>query len=350
MILNMSILLKNKINKQLNIFVKEQLNHFKLDKTDALLASGIKDFVLREGKRIRPIFFLISYLGYASNKKVSSALIKTSLSFELLHDFLLIHDDIIDNSLTRRGKPTLHKIFEKALKQTEKTGQDLSIVAGDIVYAMAINAFLCAEPLTKSIIPALKEFLKSTILTGAGEFIDIRNGLTHIKNIQHSQIRTNYLLKTAEYTFKSPLYCGCLLAEKSVSEAKKIASYGQCLGEAFQIQDDIIGIFATSKAIGKSVLSDIIEAKKTLPMYLAYQHSSKKERLFLESCLGNSKLCYEDLLKIRKIITKTGAYEQSKKEILSLLGKANRILATSKMDNKYKDLLSQKATDFIKIN
>ena len=345
----MKMLLKKQINKELNIFVNKQLQQFKIDKTDSLLSEGIKNFVLRDGKRIRPIFFILSYRGYSPGKKLSKALIQTSLAFELLHDFLLIHDDIIDNSLTRRGKPTLHKFFQKAIKQNEKTGQDLSIVTGDIVYAMAINAFLSIKPTTKNIIPGLQEFLKATILTGTGEFIDIRNGLTSIKNITLHQIRTNYLLKTAEYTFMSPLYCGCVLAGKPINEAKKIAFYGQCLGEAFQSQDDIIGMFAKSKTIGKSVLSDIIESKKTLPIYLAYNKAPLKDRRFIEKSLGNIKLKYSDLQRIRRIIIDTGAYNQSKQEILKLLKKADRIIKTTTMSKEIKTILTQKATAFIKI-
>ncbi|MCP4649840.1 MAG: polyprenyl synthetase family protein [PVC group bacterium] len=344
----MFIDLKQKINTTLKSYVQEKMNEYRLSRVDSLLVSGIKDFVLRDGKRIRPTFFTLSYLGYSRKKRITSQLLKTAVAFELLHDFLLIHDDIIDNSNTRRGKPTLHKIFQRALRQSEKIGQDLSIVAGDIIYAMAIDAFLSLETPPKDMQTALKAFIRATVLTGAGEFKDIRNGLIDISCIKKSDIRLNYILKTSEYTFKSPLFCGCILAGGSISEANTLAEYGEYLGEAFQIQDDLIGLFEKSKVIGKSVLSDIIESKKTLPIFLAFKRCSRDERKFIQSCLGNEKLKYADLQKIRKIITNTGAYQTSKNEIKRLLDQSETTLAKTKMSKSHKELLRKYVTSYIK--
>ncbi|MFH2138609.1 MAG: polyprenyl synthetase family protein [Candidatus Omnitrophota bacterium] len=345
----MKVNLNSKINSKLKSFANKKAKEYKLEQIDPMLFAGIKEFILRDGKRVRPTFFLLSYLGYSRNKRLPRDLVETSIAFELLHDFLLVHDDIIDNSDTRRGKPTLHRIFQRGLNESEKIGQDLSIVAGDIIYAMAIDAFLSFNAPLKVTKVVLKSFLKSTILTGAGEFIDIKNGLISINKIKEKQIRLNYLLKTAEYTFMSPLFCGCMFAGEKFSEAKKIEKYGQYLGEAFQIQDDLIGIFEKSKVIGKSVLSDIMEAKKTLPIFWAYQNSSKLEKKFIETCLGNKNLCYADLQKIRKIIKETGAYAATKQEIQKLLTKAEQVLERTSMSRSYKQLFRKYVKSYIKL-
>jgi geranylgeranyl diphosphate synthase type I len=339
---------KPMINKTLKRFLKERLGHYKLAGISRVLEKSIMEFSLRDGKRVRPIFFLLSYLGYSKSKKLSAKVIETSLAFELLHDFLLIHDDIIDNAKTRRGKPTMHVLLQRSLKQSEKIGKDLSIIAGDIIYALAIEAFLRINADQKPKQEALNLFLGSTILTGAGEFIDIINGLSNINDVGLKHIRMNYLLKTAEYTFKAPLACGCILAGESQPEIKKILKIGELLGEAFQINDDLIGIFSESKKIGKSVLSDIIEAKKTLPIFTAYQRSNKQNKAFIKKSLGNQRLKYSDLQKIRKIIIQTGAYTSTLEAIKILLNQAERLIDRLNMNASHKLLFRDYILSFIK--
>ncbi len=340
--------IRAKINQQLKLFIEQALRSRKLAKISPIISRSIKEFVLRKGKRIRPIFFLLAYQAYSRKKTLPAAMIKTSLAFELLHDFLLVHDDIIDNSKTRRGKPTMHKVLQRSLKLSEATGKDLSIVMGDIIYAMSIEAFLNAKAPPKPRDEALRVFLSSTILTGAGEFIDVLNGFTPLRRIGIEKIRLNYLLKTAEYTFKSPLVCGCILAGAPKSEIIKVSRLGELMGEAFQIQDDLLGLFGKSQQIGKSVLSDIIEAKKTLPIYFAYKNGSAKNRAFIDKCLGNKELKFPDLEKIRRIIINTGAYTATKQEILKLTRKSNKIIINLKLNKAQKKLFEDFMLSFIK--
>src|SRR4030042_1567895 len=99
--------IKNRIEKNLKSYIGDLDKLYSLSRISPLLAKNIKEFVLREGKRVRPILFIIGYLAYA--KKQAPFLYRSAVSIELLHDFMLIHDDIIDKSDTRRGKPSLHK-------------------------------------------------------------------------------------------------------------------------------------------------------------------------------------------------------------------------------------------------
>ncbi len=339
--------LKAKINSQLKRFVEQALNSRKLGEINPVISRSIKEFVLRDGKRIRPLFFLLAYQTYAKKKALPVSIIRASLAFELLHGFLLVHDDIIDNSKTRRGKPTMHKVLQQSLKQSEATGKDLSIVIGDIIYAMSIEAFISTKAPQKIQLQALRVFLSSTILTGAGEFIDVLNGFTPITGIRLKNIRLNYLLKTAEYTFKSPLACGCILAGASYTEIAKVSRLGEFLGEAFQIQDDLLGLFAKSRKIGKSVLSDMIEAKKTFPIFLAYKKGSAKDRSFINKCLGNKDLKFRDLEKIRRIIINTGAHKATKNEILKLLRKSKEIVQSLKLNKAQRKLFEDFMFSFI---
>jgi len=328
------------IERELGIFVRKKIKAYKFKRIDALLGSFITEFVERGGgKRIRPGLFILSYLGFSKQASLKKDILRASLAFELLHDFLLIHDDIIDNSPTRRGKPTMHIMFQRALRQSDKIAKDLSMLAGDILYAMAVEAFLCLQVKPQRKEYALKIFLNSTVLTGAGEYKDILNGLVSMKKITLNDIRLNYLLKTAEYTFKAPLACAAAAAGAAKKDIARISRYAELIGEAFQIQDDMIGLFETSKKIGKSVLSDIIEAKKTLPLYLAYKKASVAQRSFIEASLSNQNLTFSDLKKIRGVIKNTGAYELTRKKISTLLQQADALLEKTAMRNKYKQAI-----------
>ncbi len=139
----MFLKIKNGIEKELSSYIRSLDKAYSLSKISPLLFRSIREFISRQGKRVRPSLFVIGYLAYA--KRPAHGLFKTALSLELLHDFMLVHDDIIDKSPTRRGKPSVHAALNKYLgpgKKLKFNGQDLAIVVGDVIYAMAINAFL----------------------------------------------------------------------------------------------------------------------------------------------------------------------------------------------------------------
>ncbi|MCM8813489.1 MAG: polyprenyl synthetase family protein [Candidatus Omnitrophica bacterium] len=339
---------KKLINAALTDFINNYWRRANLSRIGSSLPNALREFILRDGKRIRPLLFLLSYQGYANVPRVPPAMITCAGSFELLHDFLLIHDDIIDNSPLRRGKPTLHKVLQRQLRQTDKIGTDLAIVAGDIVYAMAVDAFLAAPESCANRTEALRFFLQTTALTGAGEYIDVLNGLRRLPAVGKKSIRLNYLLKTAEYTFKAPLVCGCLLANGYRPDIAKLSRYAETLGVAFQIQDDLIGLFSDSATIGKSVLSDIKEAKKTLPLFYAYQRSGAATRKFLAQCVGNRKLTFPELRKIQKIVIAAGARDTATADLRRLLRQADKLLAELHLAADLKQQLTVAVDTFIK--
>ncbi|MDO8580961.1 MAG: polyprenyl synthetase family protein, partial [Candidatus Omnitrophota bacterium] len=137
--------LRKQVDKNLAAFMDRIKTDYKLHLVNPILYESIREFSLRKGKRIRPLLLILSYKGYCPpEKKIAPSLYYASTCIELLHNFMLIHDDIIDRSHLRRGKPTLHILLGKIVKtkEQEKLGYDLGIIAGDIVYALAIDAFL----------------------------------------------------------------------------------------------------------------------------------------------------------------------------------------------------------------
>ena len=344
----MLVHMKNKIDRELTKFIKEIDVTYSLSKISPLLFKSIKDFVLRDGKRIRPLLFCAGYLGFT--KKPAPRLYTSALSLELLHDFLLVHDDIIDKSKTRRGKPSMHQMLNNHLKNYHKikfNGQDLSIVVGDVMYAIAINAFLSIKEDFNRKEKALKKFIEAAIYTGSGEFIELLSGIEDLDKITKEQIYKIYDFKTAYYSFASPLATGAILAGASDNEVNKLFKYGVYLGRAFQIKDDILGLFSSERKIGKSNLSDLQEAKKTMLIWHAYYNSTKKDKSAIKIAFSKTKVDKNDLSLIRKIVTASGALDYTKNEVIQLLHKAKKTLLSSKIRLRYKELLNRYSCDIL---
>ncbi|MBF0384994.1 MAG: polyprenyl synthetase family protein [Candidatus Omnitrophica bacterium] len=333
--------LKKRIDCELRNFVKSAENTFGLKSLSPLLFRTIENYILRDGKRIRPILFIVGYQGFS--KKTPKALYQSALAIELMHDFMLIHDDIIDKSELRRGQPSLHTIYNKFLQGKGKakfSGEDLAIVAGDIIYALSINAFLAIDEDPRKKERALRMLTETAAFTGCGQFIEILNGVKDINRVKEEDIYNIYNYKTARYTFASPLCIGATLAGASEREIDNLFDYGLFLGQAFQIKDDILGMFGDEAKIGKSITSDLQESKKTLLILKAFQRASFEDKTSLKRILGKEKIRISDIRKAKKIIKDTGSLEFSMEKIKQLQNKAQAILASSSIKRKQKDFLA----------
>ena len=336
--------LRQRIERSLESFMEDIKHVYKLHLVSPVLFESIKEFSLRKGKRIRPLLLIISYLGYSPrNKKISPSLYNASTCIELLHNFMLIHDDIIDRSNLRRGKPTMHKLLNKVARTSQKgkLGYDLSIIAGDIVYALAIDAFLSIkeEPQRKE--RALKYFIQTAAFTAMGEFIDTVHGVQKLSRIKEHDVFLNYTLKTARYTFDCPLVTGAILAGAQEDDIPKLSQLGILIGQAFQIQDDIIGIFETQKNIGKSILSDLAESKKTLLVCRAYEKLPPRTRALFARYFNKPKKTYRDLVTVRRFFINSGSLQYSLEQIKERIDKTLTILQELKIRDEYRRIIKE---------
>ncbi len=334
--------IRAKIEESLEAFMDKIKVDYKLHLVNPILYESIREFSLRKGKRLRPLLLILSYKGYSPNKKTSKSLYNASTCIELLHNFMLIHDDIIDRSNLRRGKPTLHKVLGRIIKteDRDKLGYDLGIIAGDIVYAFAIDAFLSIKETPKRKERALKYFIQTAAFTAMGEFIDTLHGVEKLSKVKESDVFLNYTLKTARYTFDCPLVTGAILAGADDKDIKKLSELGILVGQAFQIQDDIIGIFDSQKNIGKSILSDLAESKKTLLVCHAYNKLSAQKRKQFTQIFNKETKNYQDLVTIRKIFVAAGSFDYCLNAVQERIDKTNKILNSLKMHKKYKTIIA----------
>ena len=334
--------IRKNIDKSLASFLNKVKKDYKLHLVSPLLFESIREFTLRKGKRLRPLLLILTYKGYApASQKISRKLYNASTCMEFLHNFMLIHDDIIDRSDLRRGKPTMHKILEGTVqtRDPDKLGIDLGIITGDIVYALAIDAFLSINEPSERKERALKYFIQTAAFTAMGEFIDTVSGVKSVKDVDEREVFLNYTLKTARYTFDCPMVTGAILAGAQDREIKKISRFGILIGQAFQVQDDIIGIFETEATIGKSILTDLTESKKTLLVTHAFsvlQGKAKKE--FLNIFAKKTKTL-KDLETVKKIFVKTKSLDYALEAVHARLNESQKILNSLEMNEEYRSLL-----------
>lgn len=340
--------IKSKIDRELLKFVRDIDSSYSLSRISPLIFKSIKDFMLRDGKRVRPILFVIGYLGFA--RKAAPGLYTSALSIELLHDFMLVHDDIIDKSDTRRNRPSMHRMLDNYLKEFKDikfNGQDLTIVVGDIMYAMAIRAFLSIKENMERKERALKKFIEAAIYTGSGEFLELMYSINDIAKISRESIYKVYDFKTAYYTFACPLSTGAILAGANQKQVNILSNYGLHLGRAFQIKDDILGMFSEENKIGKSSLTDLKEAKKTLLIWHAYNNASKENKSIIRRILSKENVTSDDLLVMRKAILESGSLSYAKEQVAGLLKKSQGLLFSSRIKPRYKKILHNYAQQIL---
>lgn len=331
-----------KINEGIRNILEDSNQRYQLREVSDQLFAFTKEFVLRKGKRIRPLLFILSYKGYAKQPtRDEKGLFISAASIELLHDYMLIHDDVIDRSALRRGKPTLHKMFDQQMgfPGQVKIGPELAIVAGDILFAMAIQSFTTVKEDLRRKENALRKLIETAAFTGAGEFLDIVSGLRHVDELTEKKIFLNYTLKTARYTFECPLLMGALLADAPAEERKKLSELGLASGQAFQIYDDMLDLFASEEVIGKPVLTDLNESKKTLLIFRAYQKLDGKKQRVLKQVLEKKRKTLADLRKLRELIVESGSYASCLENMRSLQDRARKLCLKLSMEEKHKEML-----------
>ncbi len=300
-----------------NYFDSKIIEAKKIGETSEPMLKILKEFTIRGGKRVRPALVYNAYTCF-SNEKLDEA-IKAGIASELVQSFLLIHDDIMDNDELRRGKPTVHKIYSEYFNDSE-LGRSLAILCGDLSVSLANELLLSID------LPAERKIKAGILLNevlnkvGFGQELDVISSKE--KEITQEELFKIHRLKTAKYTFEGPLLIGATLGGATQKDLEILKGYSTPVGLAFQLQDDILGLFGDEKKLGKKVGSDIREGKKTLLILKAKEKCSTFEKRFLEKTLGNKNVSSDDIKKVREIVIATGSLDYNKSMIKNLLDEA----------------------------
>lgn len=284
-----------------DILVEEALHH-------------VRELVLAGGKRLRPACMFYGYL--ASGGTEEESLLEAAVAIELIHTFLLIHDDIIDRDGLRHGEPTLHRRYADfgkkyfPEKDTEHFGNSVALIVGDLLFAIG-NDIIFRAPFPKErVFEALSQLQSIVSSTVIGQARDIY--MEYSREATEEEILKMYRNKTARYTMEGPIRMGLSLAGASQELLDRFDGYSVPIGIAFQIQDDILGIFGSEERIGKPVGSDIEEGKLTLLVAYALEQGNEEERKVLENILGRGRaLTLADRNRFQDIVRTTGALDRA---------------------------------------
>jgi geranylgeranyl diphosphate synthase type I len=257
---------------------------FHADVLDKLLTFSLK------GKLMRGVFVHATY-EMCQGRQTNRAL-KLACALEIMHTGLLIHDDIMDQDELRRGIRTIYKQYaDEAIhhkfNNPTRYGESMGISTGDVAFFLAQNL------LTHSItgLPQSRKiqdtFSREMIRLGVAQMEDVYMG--NLKTSPHvNEVILMYLYKSARYSFSLPFEMGAQLAKATPAVCKLLSRLGEQIGIIFQLKDDEIGLFETSKSIGKSIGIDIISNKKTLHRLFCLSAAPPAERKKLISIFGNS--------------------------------------------------------------
>ena len=328
--------LKQAIEKELLLFFMNKKKEASFE-----MWQKIKSFTLQGGKRIRPQLMYHGYLAAGGRRRAQ--ILKASCSLELIHSSLLIHDDVIDKDKKRRGGDTVWYKYAKA-SNDEHYGYSQAIVAGDLAGAWAFECLLEADFPNDLKFKAIRQFVRMLNEVNFGQALDIK--FQQAGRVKVKDVLKVLEYKTAKYTIESPLLLGAILAGASSSFLRKLSAYAIPVGIAFQIKDDILGVFGNEKITGKPVGADLREGKKTLLVIKALERAKGDDRKFLLKSLASNVLRTKDIERARDIIKKTGSLQYSESLANKLIVKGKASLNNLSLPRQVKDYLADLA-DFI---
>jgi geranylgeranyl diphosphate synthase type I len=273
------------------------------------LIDGVGQLVTRGGKRIRPALVYYTYLacGGPSDEEV----LPLALATEFLHTYLLIHDDIMDHAEVRRGLPAAHVRFRDAHRARgfqgdgADFGRSVAILLGDLAHTWAVElagATLPDTPRAREVARCFSAMSEEVI---AGQYLELL--VAQRRHATEEELLRVLRLKSGRYTAERPIQLGALLAGAPPAVAEGLSRYGTAVGEAFQLQDDLLGMFGDEGTVGKPVDADLKEGKFTFLIHHALAAASPEQRWTLESSLGNPNLGPADVPRALAVLEETGA-------------------------------------------
>jgi geranylgeranyl diphosphate synthase type I len=276
----------------------------------------LERFVLDGGKRLRPIFAYWGWRGAGgsdspTNDSEHRAAITAAASLEFIQACGLIHDDVMDGSLTRRGRPAVHRHFA-ALHHTQvghgdgdAHGVALAILLGDFALAWADDLLRGSGFPPERLQHAWPVFERMRTELFAGQYLDLASQAYGEPNV--ARARRVAVFKSAKYTVERPLQLGAALGDGSPALMHAYSDYGLPLGEAFQLRDDVLSVFGNPDLTGKPAGDDLREGKRTVLVAMTLERANPAQSALLQQGLGSAELSEEDLDRLRNIIVETGA-------------------------------------------
>jgi len=266
---------------------------------DLLLHS--KEHNLRPAKRLRGSFVYYGYLLGKTNATDSAW--TAALAVEIVHTALLIHDDFMDRDAIRRGGPTTHKYYE-AKTNNPHYGSSMAVNIGDAVLCAGFD--LLTSVADKKVI---RQMLRAIVNTAHGQAYDIT--LETLGKWHKNDVINLHRAKTAIYTYENPLKIGAIMAGLSEEALQTLHNYAMDGGIAFQLQDDILGVFGTPEKTGKSADSDLLQGKCTMLVLKVFNDGTTGQQNAVRKVWGKLKASRNDLDDAKQAVIDSGSLKYS---------------------------------------
>ncbi|MEE2522776.1 polyprenyl synthetase family protein [Pseudarthrobacter sp. J75] len=292
------------------------------------------------GKRLRALMCYWGWRG-AGGEAGAEEIVTAGAALELFQAAALIHDDIIDRSDTRRGGPSVHRRFGHLHQEQgwaldgERFGQAAGILAGDLCLSFSEEAFTDIGIRAASGTRARLIFNLMRAEVMAGQYLDILEevaGPVRDRSQAVSRAQSIIRFKSAKYSTEHPLALGGALAGAYDGLLRGYSSFALPLGEAFQLRDDVLGVFGDPVTTGKPAGDDLREGKRTVLVALALEQASESESAFIDRKLGSPELDDSDVAEIRRIIVDCGALQATELLITQYADAALTALADMPVD------------------
>jgi geranylgeranyl diphosphate synthase type I len=298
------------------------------DDTARAVVGTVKDFVLNGGKRIRP---LLCYWGWrGADGGDCEEIVRAASALEIFHAFCLIHDDIMDGSALRRGRPSLHRALADRHSaggwqgDAGRFGVAAAILLGDLCLVWA-DELLHTSGMPPESLAAAREYYQSMRAEVCyGQQLDILEQARGSWTTERSMAVVRF--KSAKYTVERPLHLGGALAGAPPELLAAYSEFGVALGEAFQLRDDILGAFGDPAVTGKSNVDDFRDGKPTVLVAEALRNAGPAQRELLEEALGDPALDEDGAGRVRDVLLETGAVATVERMITERCGRARAAL------------------------
>lgn len=326
------------LNETINGFFERSIDYAtKIDPSYRYLWESLYGLIRSGGKKLRPKMVIMAYEAFGGQDV--KAIIPVAAAHELLHFCLLIHDDVIDRDYVRYGVANIAGVYKIAYSQYVASAEDqthyahsAAILGGDLMLSGAHQLIAASSLPDDDKMLAQSYLAQSTFEVAGGELLDTELSFAPYESGDALKVAK---YKTASYSFVSPLMTGASLANISDDQKIKLHAYASSLGIAYQLVDDLLGVFGSEEQTGKSTSSDILEGKRTYMIEVAMEQLSDGDKAMFLTSFGNPQATAAEVETVKQLIEKSGAKQATERKIHEYADEAAKSLTDLGLADKH---------------
>ena len=337
--------LRQRVQRALNGFVAGQLPALDVISTELGPLTDALTELIAGGKRLRPAFCYWGYRGAGGSD--SGEVVTAAAALELFQACALIHDDVMDGSDTRRGLPAVHRRFASLHRSQawvgdpEGFGMGAAVLLGDLCLAWSDEMLSTCGHTAERLLAGHRVYDAMRTELMGGQYLDLLEQARGGGSVERALRVARY--KSAKYTIEKPLHLGAVLAGAGQDVLDGYSGYGLPLGEAFQLRDDVLGVFGDPSVTGKPAGDDLREGKRTVLVAMALETATPAQSAVVRRHLGDPHLTAQGVTELREVIEQTGALRRVEDLIEELLDDALAAVRAMPVQAQAREVLEELA-------